>query len=204
MAVLMFASASASAHRRDELLQAARIGIGTQRVELGLGLTPGVAQAGAVIDQIDRNGDGVLTEQEESAYAKAVLSAMQLAVDGRATPIELVESSFPPIDALRSGDARIDLSATAALFPLQPGKHEIAFNNAYRPDISVYLTNALAPTDHRIEILLQRRDPEQRSTTIEYVIASRYAELWPPILMILAATAWVFFRRPLFLARPVN
>jgi hypothetical protein len=198
VAALVCASAAASAHRHDELLQAARIGIDTQSVELELALTPGIAQAGSIIDEIDRNDDGALAEQEKSAYARRVLSAIQLAVDGRSRRIELVESSFPTIDALRRGDARIDLRAASAFSPLAPGKHEIAFSNAYRPDIAVYLTNALAPANDRIAIVLQRRDPDQRSTTIEYEIASRDGELWPLIVLIAAASAWAFIRRPLF------
>ena len=50
-----------SAHRRDELLQAARIGIAADRVELELSLTPGIAVADDVIGTIDRDRDGVFS-----------------------------------------------------------------------------------------------------------------------------------------------
>ena len=43
-----------SAHRRDELLQAARIGIAADRIELELSLTPCIAVADDVIGAIDR------------------------------------------------------------------------------------------------------------------------------------------------------
>src|SRR4051812_45984017 len=46
-----------SAHRLDEYLQAARLGIGTERVELELDLTPGSSVANVIIAGIDRNRD---------------------------------------------------------------------------------------------------------------------------------------------------
>ncbi len=43
--IVVIGTTSLSAHRRDELLQAARIGIGADRIELELSLTPGMAIA---------------------------------------------------------------------------------------------------------------------------------------------------------------
>jgi hypothetical protein len=74
---------SASAHRLDEYLQAARIEIGAGRVELELALTPGIAIAGSIVADIDRDRDGSLSRQEQQAYATSVLSAIDLEADGR-------------------------------------------------------------------------------------------------------------------------
>src|SRR5262245_65012781 len=60
---LVFALGSVlSAHRRDELLQAARIAVGPERVDLELDLTPGIDVADGVIADIDRDGNGALFE----------------------------------------------------------------------------------------------------------------------------------------------
>ncbi len=54
-------STAASAHRRDEYLQAARLAVEPGRVELELDLTPGIAVSAATIADIDRDRDGVLS-----------------------------------------------------------------------------------------------------------------------------------------------
>jgi len=192
---LTLATASASAHRHDELLQAARIGIHEHRVELELSLTPGIVVADAIIDAIDSDGDGMLSNHERAAYAKEALNEMQLAVDGRPTRINLVASSFPTIEALRTGDARIDIHATAAVPLLRPGTHQVSFDNAYRRDISVYLMNALAPDDDGIAITRQQRDPEQRTTMIDFELASTSSVMVPLVLIVPATAMWLFTRR---------
>ena len=194
---LVLAGTSASAHRRDELLQAARIGIGEQRVQLELSLTPGIAVADAIIGEIDRNGDGALSDEERGAYADQALRAMQLAVDGRPLRVEIVAATFPAIEALRGGDSSIELRAVATLPSLPSGKHRVSFDHAYRREIGVYLTNALAPQSDRIAITAQQRDPDQRSTTIEYLIASRSSAMLPLWLLAPGAAAWLLVRRRL-------
>ena len=191
---LVLTGTSVSAHRRDEFLQAARIGIDEQRVHLELSLTPGIAVAEAIIGDIDRNHDGSLSADEQGAYLNDVLGATQLAIDGRQLNVAIVASTFPSLEALRSGDAAIELEAITALPSLPAGRHQILFNNAYRRDISVYLTNALAPEDDRISITAQRRDPEQRHTTIEYAIASRSSAILPLWLFMPGIAAWLLIR----------
>ena len=68
LAVVIVGTA-ASAHRRDEFLQAARLGVEPDRVELELDLTPGIAVADATIADIDRDRDGVLSAEERGAYS---------------------------------------------------------------------------------------------------------------------------------------
>jgi hypothetical protein len=191
------ASTGVSAHRHDELLQAARIGIGQQRIELELSMTPGIALAGTILDGIDRDRNGVISGEENRAFTSEVLGAMQLAIDGRPLRIESVATTFPTIDVLRGGDGPIELRAIAALPSLPAGEHHVTFNNAYRRDIGVYLTNALVPADDRIAITAQRRDPEQRTTTIDYAIASTSSAMLPLLLCVPAAGGWLLVRRRL-------
>nr|MDP9324561.1 hypothetical protein [Acidobacteriota bacterium] len=48
------------------------------------------------------------------------------------------------------------------------GPHQLAYVNDYRPDMSVYLVNALVPADPHIRITDQRRDPAQHRLTLDY------------------------------------
>src|SRR4029077_12878461 len=75
--------AGVSAHRADEYLQAARLAIAPGRVQLELDMTPGIALAEASLADIDRDRDGSLSVEEQRAYARLVLGALDLEIDGR-------------------------------------------------------------------------------------------------------------------------
>jgi hypothetical protein len=186
-----------SAHRRDEFLQAARIGIAADRIELELSLTPGISIADAIGAAVDRDRDGVRSDQEQRAFVNQALGAMQLAVDGRPLNITLIAATVPDAAALRCGDAPIEVRAVASLPRLGLGRHRLRFTNAYRRDISVYLVNALVPASDRITVGAQDRDPEQRETTIEYTIAAASSALLPLWVFAPLAGAWLVTRRRL-------
>ena len=199
IAVLTFVltGTSVSAHRHDELLQAARIAIGQQRIELEVSLTPGIAVAEVMISGVDRDRDGVISADENREFTREVLGAMQLEIDRLPLRIASVSTTFPTIDALRGGDGPIELRAIAALPSLPEGKHHVTFNNAYRRDIGVYLTNALVPDDDLVTIGAQERDPEQRSSVIGYTLASPPSAMLPLWMFAPAAGAWLVLRRRL-------
>lgn len=190
-------SRTTSGHRRDEFLQAARIGIEQRRVRLELSLTPGIAVADPIVGDIDRDRDGTWSGEEQRAYVNDVLSALQLSVDGRSLAIEVIESTFPQPAAVRTGEAVIEVRLTASLPAMSAGTHYLSFTNAFRRDVSVYLTNALAPEDDRITITAQERDPAQRTTTIAYTISSRASAMLPLWLCAPVAGAWLILRRRL-------
>jgi hypothetical protein len=164
------ASIAVSAHRRDEYLQAARLAVEPNRVELELDLTPGIAVADATIADLDRDRDGMLSEGEKRAYVGRVLDAVVLELDGRSLHVETTGSTFPGLNDFRRGEGTIQLLA-AAVFPDQAdGDHRVSFRNRNDRDGSVYLANALVPRSDRIVITTQRRDPAQRDLTIDYVL----------------------------------
>jgi len=163
-------AAEVSAHRRDEYLQAARLAIDPGRVSLELDLTPGIALAGAIITDIDRNHDGLLTQDEQQAYAALVVSALALAVDRISIRPQLGAISFPDVDSMRRGEGTIRIESTATLPRLSMGPHHLLFRNGHQPDRSVYLANALVPENDQIAVTAQRRDGDQRELTIDYVL----------------------------------
>jgi hypothetical protein len=183
LATVVILSTTTSAHRRDEYLQAARLGVEPARVELELDLTPGIALSDATIADIDRDRDGKLSEEERGAYLRRVIAAAVLELDGRPLHVELVSSSFPDLDAVRHGEGTIRLHAAVALAPEADGDHQLSFRNMDQRDGSVYLANALAPRSSRIVITAQRRDQAQRELTIDYVLRPRRAASAPMWLL---------------------
>jgi len=177
------ASTSASAHRRDEYLQASRIAIDPERLEIELDLTPGIAIAPGVLAEIDRSGDGVVADGEAHAYAAHVLSGIRLEIDGQPLPLALVTRQFPALESMRNGEGTIRLALTAAMPPLPAGDHRVFYRNDHRRDIGVYLANALIPASDRVAVLAQRRDVDQRELTIEYALrdaGERRSRWWLP------------------------
>jgi hypothetical protein len=159
-----------SAHRRDEYLQAARLAIDPDRVQIELDLTPGIALADAIIAEIDNNRDGVLSPDEQRAYVGVVLSALELDVDDRTLRMRPVTSTFPDVEAMRRGEGTIRLKSDATLPGLSLGSHQLSFRNRHHPDRGVYLANALVPEREQVAITAQRRDDDQSELTIDYVL----------------------------------
>ena len=167
--------ATLSAHRLDEYLQAARIDVARDRIVVELDLTPGVAISPVLLPAIDRDGDGAVSAAEADAYATDVLDSLTLTLDGRVVALDVAERRVPSVDAMRAGVGTIQLAAIGRVPDTAGGRHQITFRNAHRPDIGVYLANALVPRDARIEIASQQRDPQQRELRIDYRVASGWA-----------------------------
>jgi hypothetical protein len=191
--------ASVSAHRRDELLQAARIDVGPRRVNLELDLTPGIEVSEAVIAEIDRDRNGSISPDEKREYVQGVLAAVHLSIDGRPLRTELIDATFPEPETFRRGEGTIQLRSAVALPRLYEGQHQLSFRNKYRRDVSVYLANALVPASDRIAVTAQRRDEAQRDLTIDYVVRGDPAT-WTPVWLLGSIAGFAvlatFLRRP--------
>ena len=200
LVLTVFGAAHVSAHRRDEYLQAARIGIDPGRVEVELDLTPGIALADAVILDIDRNRDGSLSAEEQQAYASQVVSALTLEIDGTPVRAQLGAVTYPDADAMRRGEGTIRLHSSAPLPRVSSGFHQLLFRNRHHPDRSVYLANALVPRSQEVSVTAQRRDIEQTEVTIDYVLRAapaRPAAAWLVGGLAAATALWALLMRPL-------
>jgi hypothetical protein len=197
-AFILARGVAASAHRRDEYLQAARIAVDPDRVQVELDLTAGISVADAVIRDIDRDGSGSITSIEARTYASAVLRTMRLEVDRMPLQVELIGVTVPELEAIRNGEGAIRLELGARLPALAAGAHQIFFLNAHRADIGVYLANALSPVSPRIAVAAQRRDVAQREITIDYALtaspvtgARTLLPLGALVVLSLAAFGWM-------------
>jgi len=159
-----------SAHRLDEYLQAARIAIEPDRLQLELDLTPGVAVARAVLADIDVDANTSISAAEARAYSERVLSAVALDVDGTPLRVELVDSAVPTIDTVLNGEGITRIRAVAMMPRLADGLHHLRYRNSYRSDIGVYLANALVPASDRVTVAAQRRDVDQKELLVDYVL----------------------------------
>jgi hypothetical protein len=168
--LLAAATAPASAHRRDEYLQAARIAIDPDRVQVTLDLTPGISVAQSILAGIDRDGSGSISAQETESYARELLRGVALDVDGMPVGLDLAASTFPALDAVRNGEGTMRVEAVAQLSRLAAGVHHLHYRNSHRADIGVYLANALVPASDRVAVTAQRRDRDQRDLMIDYVL----------------------------------
>jgi hypothetical protein len=167
---VVIASAGLSAHRRDEYLQAARLAIDPDRVQIALDLTPGIAVAEGVLTEIDRDANRSISAAEARAYSERVLSAIALDVDGMPLRVELVDSAFPTIDIVGRGEGTTRIRAVAPMPRLADGLHHLRYRNTYRADIGAYLANALVPDSDRVTVAAQRRDVDQRDLLVDYTL----------------------------------
>jgi hypothetical protein len=187
----------AGAHRVDEYLQATRLSIDIEHVDLEIDLTAGVALASQVFAWIDTNRDGEISSAEGEAYARQMLRSVVLKVDGRPVPIRLAETSFPQFLDMSLGVGTIRLRATAKVPGLGAGRHQVSFLNMHQSESSVYLVNALVPANPRIQLADQRRDIAQHGLTLDYTITANAAP--PPartfaLLAGLVMAGWLLWR----------
>jgi len=170
LALTLLATADVFAHRTEDYLQAARIGVEPDRIQITLDLTPGTAVAESFLAAIDRDGDGALSAAEQRTYARQMVSALQVELDGRSLHTNVRASCFPEAAAVRRGEGSVRLDIEATVPDLSPGSHRLLFRNAHLAGHSAYLANALVPESDRVAVTAQRRDRDQSELIIEYTM----------------------------------
>ena len=166
--LLLALETEAFAHRLDEYLQATRVSVATNRIDLSIDLTPGVAVADPVLAIIDKDQNGRVSDVERAAYTQSVLKDIKVGLDEKALALRVVDASFPTLQGITSGLGVIRIKATASFDTLQPGQHALSLTNSHLPAISVYLVNALVPKDPAIQITKQARDELQKDYRLEF------------------------------------
>lgn len=169
MLLALFAQ-PALAHRLDEYLQATVFSIEPGQVRATMRLVPGVAVADGVISRIDLNHDGVLSANEQHAYAEQVLADLQLKEDNRSLPLHLLGVTFPTLDQMNAGTGEIELAFSADLSSGR-GAHKLTFENHHQSSLSVYLVNSLIPQDRAVQLGAQDRNRTQSFYQIQFSLA---------------------------------
>ena len=166
---LLALPAAVSAHRDDQYLQATLVAVEPSGVRLQINLMPGVAVAGQVLAQIDRDRDGAISQNEAAAYAESLKRDLTLRVDGRTLKLKLTASEFVEPAELRTGSGIIQMEFSAASGPLAAGAHRLTLENRHLIPMSVYLFNAAQPSSATIEITGQKRNQNQSAGEIEFI-----------------------------------
>jgi hypothetical protein len=172
---LLVLSASPSAHRLDEYLQAARVTLARTGVALEIDLMPGASVAAGIIALVDGDGDSSISPLEAESYGRDVLADIVLELDGRPIALTLVHVEVPSVDEMRHGIGTIQLQAIGNIEGGVSRRPQLHFRNNHHAGASVYLVNALMPSDAGISVVDQTRDARQRDVRIEYSVSP----LWP-------------------------
>jgi hypothetical protein len=163
----------ADAHALDEYVQALRVGVSLDRIELFLDLTPGMNIAADVVRHVDADGDGVVTPNEAQAYGSRVISDLRATLDDHTVALTLTRVEVPTLGELRSGAGVIRVEA---LLPAAQsrGHHRLRIENRHLPALSVYLANALLPDTPRVSVGRQTRDERQQIHVLDYDVHAGY------------------------------
>jgi len=192
--LLLVLSASPSAHRLDEYLQAARVSLAHTRVALEIDLTPGASVADGIIALIDRDGDSSISPLEAESYGRDVLGDIVLELDGRPVALTLSHVEVPSLDEMRYGIGTIQLRAGGSVEDGWNRRRALQFRNNHQTASSVYLVNALIPSDESVSVVGQTRDAKQRDVQIEYRVTPQWPKyLYWPVLGV--AALFLVFRR---------
>jgi len=189
---------AAYAHVLDEYLQSTLVAIEPGDVRLKINLTPGMEVADKILAQIDRDRDGVVSNDEAAAYFELLKRDLTVRLDGRDTALKLIESNIPALAELRTGHGIIqaEFSITAGSFTAGP--HMIAFENRHFNSVGAYLFNAARPRSASIQIAKQNRNANQSRGEIEFAYeapshssnAPGFVALFAVILATMAAAVW--------------
>jgi hydrogenase/urease accessory protein HupE len=168
--VLLWAVTPAFAHRLDEYLQATTFSVARDHVEVRMRLTPGVAVLPQLLPLIDTNGDGVICQAEQQAYADRVRGEVSLAIDATPLPLRLASITFPKLEDMKAGLGDIVLNFEAEV-PKGGANRRLVFENHHQPAISVYLANCLVARDPTIQVVSQNRNYTQSFYQLDYTQA---------------------------------
>lgn len=205
-AIILALSTQAFAHRLDEYLQATLVSLGKDRIEVEMRLTPGVAVSSFVLATIDRNGDGVISSEEQSAYVAQVLRDVSITLDGDALALNPTRQIFPSIQDMREGRGEILMEFVATIRPGDVASRSLVIENKHQSQIAAYLVNAVAPSDPDIRITAQSRNYQQSSYRLDYSqVGPKSGRLslasWPSQPVWLVAVALLMTTRLRFLWR---
>jgi nickel/cobalt transporter (NicO) family protein len=170
LGVLLVLPAPCLAHRLDEYLQATRIALARDHIDVEIDVTPGALIAGNITSRLDLDADGHISPLEAEAYGQAVIRDVQLDLDGVPLLLTLTRVEVPSIGEMSDGLGTIQIRATGHIAPMAPGRRSVVFVNNHHPASSVYLANALVSADPDIDVVAQTRDVRQRQIRVDYEV----------------------------------
>jgi ABC-type nickel/cobalt efflux system permease component RcnA len=159
------------AHPLDEFYQVTYITVAPQRVTLKIELYPGVLVAPQLLTLIDADQDDDISAAEAQAYVEQFVQDLTFEIDGRATPLRATTLDFPPVLAIRAGQAVIRFDLYADFSAALAGNHRLFYQNNHQPETGTYVVNAIAESPERVQITAQDRDMLQTSIQLDYTVS---------------------------------
>lgn len=161
---------AAAAHPLDEFYQVTYIVVGPNRITLQVEQYPGLLIAPQVLTLVDANQDEQISETERQAYADRFLKDVVFEIDDQPTSLTPTDFEFSTPLEVQAGTGLIRFDLRADLPADHRGSHQLYYQNNYRPDISVYLVNAISDEPRWVSIAGQERDVFQSSLRADYTI----------------------------------
>lgn len=168
--VLLVLPAAAAAHPLDEFYQVTYVVIGPNRITLQVEQYPGLLVAPQVLTLMDADQDEQISETERRAYADHFLQEVVFEIDDQPASLTPTDFEFSTPLEVQAGTGLIRFDLVADLPADHRGSHQLYYKNNYRPDISVYLVNAISDDPHWVSIAGQERDVFQSSLRANYTI----------------------------------
>ena len=138
-------------------------------IQLQINLTPGIEVADQVLARIDRDDDGVISQDEAAAYAELLKRDLSVRLDGHTVGLKLRGYEFPTPSELRSGLQIIQVEFSA-ISDFDAGPHKLVVENSHVPTASVYLFNAAKSKSGSVEVIGQNRNNDQSVGEIEFLL----------------------------------
>ncbi len=168
--VLLAWPSSTGAHPLDEFYQVTYVGVGSHRITLQIEQYTGILIAPQIVTLVDTSGDNQVSENESQAYAERFLNDIDFEIDGQPAPLTPTNFEFSTPLELQAGTGVIRFHLIADLPDDHHGSHQLYYKNNFRPDISVYLVNAISNETRWVSISRQERDVFQSSLRADYTI----------------------------------
>lgn len=164
--LLLLSAGLACGHRLDEYLQATIFTLAKDHVEAEMTLTPGVAVFPVLVRDIDVDGNGVISAEEQGEYARQVLRDISLRMDGTRLVPKVKSMAFPAVGDMREGRGEIVIAFTVEL-PRGGMARKLMFENRHHRQIAAYQVNVLVPADPGLKIVEQKRSYDQASYELD-------------------------------------
>jgi len=169
--LLAGASAAASAHPVDELVQGSYLTLVPGGVRLELELTPGTQVAHHLLPALDTNRDRRISDAEARAFAQKALGQMTLVLDGHPVAWRLQKVAAPDYRTFRLGGV-LKVYALAPR-PERAGPRLLRFANLYDPLPSRCIANIFLQPRGAWRVTGQAHSNDGRVLIVRYAVAGR-------------------------------
>ena len=117
--ILCFVSKT-QAHPHDDVEQQALLSIGLDKAALQIKIVPSYIEGAAIYSHIDRNDDGLVSEEEAANFSSDVISKTKFQLNGNEISLSNISVSVPSKQTVSGGLAIIEINADTS-FPGRKG-----------------------------------------------------------------------------------